>query len=52
MEIMNGIAGNHQTNFKGYILRPLSMPGQYDKKAARAVSNTKPKFNAQFLMPW
>jgi hypothetical protein len=40
---------NKSTHFKGYILKPLSIPGQYDKKAARAVSNTSPKFRAQFL---
>uniref|UniRef100_A0A1B0C680 Uncharacterized protein n=1 Tax=Glossina palpalis gambiensis TaxID=67801 RepID=A0A1B0C680_9MUSC len=31
--------------------RPFSMPGQYERKAAKMVSNTKPKFKAQFLMP-
>ena len=25
------------------------MPGQYERKAARAVSNIRPKFKAQFL---
>lgn len=39
------------THFSGYMRRPLSMPGQYDRKAANTVSNTKPKFNAQFRMP-
>lgn len=42
----------NKTHFSGYIRRPLSIPGQYDKNAANAVSNTKPKFNAQFRMPW
>lgn len=28
------------------------MPGQYDKNAANAVSNIKPKFSAQFRIPW
>lgn len=39
------------TYLSGYILRPLSIPGQYDKNAANAVSNTKPKFKAQFRIP-
>lgn len=37
------------TYFNGYIRRPLSIPGVYDKMHANTVSNTKPKFNAQFL---
>uniref|UniRef100_A0A1A9ZK35 Uncharacterized protein n=1 Tax=Glossina pallidipes TaxID=7398 RepID=A0A1A9ZK35_GLOPL len=38
-------------NITGYMRRPFSMPGQYERKAAKMVSNTKPKFKAQFLMP-
>lgn len=40
------------TYLSGYMRRPLSMPGQYDRKAASAVSNTRPKFSAQLRMPW
>lgn len=48
---------HHITNFKkcinaywrGYMRSPLSIPGVYDRNAANAVSNTKPKFSAQFL---
>lgn len=40
------------THLRGYMRRPLSMPGQYDRKAASAVSKTRPKFSAQLRMPW
>lgn len=33
----------------GYILRATSMPGQYDKKAASAVSSNRPKIRILFL---
>jgi hypothetical protein len=28
------------------------MPGVYDRMAANTVSNMRPKFKAQFRMPW
>jgi hypothetical protein len=34
---------------RGYIRKATSMPGAYDKKAARSVSNTNPKSNTQLL---
>lgn len=37
------------TYFNGNMRRPLSIPGQYERKAARAVSNTNPKFKIWFL---
>ncbi len=33
----------------GYIFRPFSRPGVYDRVAARAVSNINPVFNTQLL---
>lgn len=42
----------NDTHLSGYIRRPLSIPGQYERNAANAVSNTNPKFNAQFRIPW
>lgn len=37
------------THLRGYILRATSMPGQYDRKAARAVSSNRPKMRIRFL---
>lgn len=37
---------------RGNIRSPLSIPGVQDRKQAKAVSKTIPKFRAQFLMPW
>ena len=47
----NGIAGSHQVAFRGYILRPLSIPGVYERMAARQVSKQRPKFMKWFFMP-
>lgn len=41
-----------RTYFNGYMRRPLSMPGVYDRMAANTVSKMRPKFKAQFLIPW
>lgn len=37
------------THFRGNILRATSMPGQYDRKAASAVSSNRPKMRMRFL---
>lgn len=37
------------TYLSGYILSATSMPGQYDRKAARAVSSNRPKMRILFL---
>lgn len=39
----------HITHFRGNILRATSMPGQYDRKAANAVSSNRPKMRMRFL---
>ena len=52
MRIAKEIAGNHQFTFSGYMFNPLSIPGVYDRKAARAVSKAMAKFNTQLSMPW
>ncbi|TRY67839.1 hypothetical protein TCAL_15855 [Tigriopus californicus] len=51
IKIEKGSAGNHQFSFNGYIFRPLSMPGVYERRMAKQVSKTNPKFNIQLLMP-
>lgn len=37
------------THLRGNILRATSMPGQYDRKAASAVSSNRPKMRIRFL---
>lgn len=37
------------THLRGYMRRATSMPGQYDRKAARAVSSNSPKIRILFL---
>ena len=39
------------TDLSGYMRRPLSMPGVYERKQARHVSKTRPKLSAQLSMP-
>lgn len=38
-----------KTHLRGYILRPLSMPGVYERIAAKAVSKINPMFRTWFL---
>ena len=53
MRAENGRAGSHQRNLRGYILRPLSIPGVYERTAARMVSKTRPKFrNLEKKLKW
>ena len=51
MRIENGKAGNHQLIFNGYILNPLSIPGVYERIAARIVSKHMPKLSMWLVMP-
>lgn len=37
---------NWKAYLSGYIRSAISIPGQYERKAASAVSNTRPKFMA------
>lgn len=37
------------THLSGYMRRATPMPGQYDRKAARAVSSRRPKIRILFL---
>lgn len=46
---MQVCASVHITHFRGNILRATSMPGQYDRKAANAVSSNRPKMRMRFL---
>lgn len=40
------------THLSGNMRNPLSIPGVYERKAARAVSKIKPKLRAQLRIPW
>lgn len=40
---------SYRTYFRGYILRATSIPGQYERKAARAVSSKRPNIKILFL---
>lgn len=41
-----------QTYLRGYMFKPVFIPGQYVKNAAKAVSKTSAKFNTQLSIPW
>ena len=40
-----------EDTLRGYIRSPLSMPGQYERKAAKRVSKQSPKLSIPFFIP-
>ena len=49
MRAEKGSAGSHHWNLSGYIRRPLSMPGVYERTAARIVSKTRKRHFEQII---
>lgn len=45
----NGMGTIHHIHMSGYIRRPASIPGQYERKVASKVSSNKPAIRTLFL---
>ena len=47
----NGIGMNHHVHSRGYMRNIASVPGQYERKAARHVSSKRPAIKILFFIP-